>query len=60
VALNLFAIATDNSREVLQQHLLTAEADLRGLWQNALMARMKEGPLPAETQEILATQENTA
>jgi AcrR family transcriptional regulator len=72
VALNLLAIATDDSREVLHEHLLMAEADLKGLWQNALMARMKEGPLDAETQEILAdqlsqmnptlqtTQENTA
>lgn len=56
VALNLLAIATDASRQILRDHLAQAEADLKSLWHSALMVRMKEGPLDAETQEILADQ----
>jgi AcrR family transcriptional regulator len=56
LALNLLAIATDSSREGLRGKLMKAEADLKSLWQVALVARMKEGPLDAETQEILADQ----
>jgi AcrR family transcriptional regulator len=56
LALNLLAIATDSSRQALCDHLKRAEADLKSLWQSALIVRMKEGPLDAETQEILADQ----
>jgi len=56
LALNLLAIATDTSRQTLRDHLARAEADLKSLWQSALMRRMKDGPLDAETQEILADQ----
>jgi AcrR family transcriptional regulator len=56
LALNLLAIATDISRQTLRDHLAKAEADLQSLWQSALLQRMKEGPLDAETQEILADQ----
>lgn len=56
LALSLVAIATPRSRAQIESRLKSAEIVLQQLWRTTLSARLKEGPLDAETRAVLADQ----
>lgn len=56
LALSLAAITTPNSRTQIESRLRGAERQLQQLWRTALAARLRAGPLDAETRTVLADQ----
>jgi AcrR family transcriptional regulator len=56
LALALLGMATPDSRETLQRELRAAESKLQQLWRDALLRRLRQGPLDAEAQALFADQ----